>query len=324
MKSRRILAVCLLFLCWSTADAQFFKGIDEWLRQRQARQPYDTTYIYRPQERWLVRERSFFDGQRIGMVARTGDDLSSLSVGSGLKFRQSFGFGYRNINLDIGFNPFKTNQTLALDVSTYGNRLCFTGYFGFLGGMSGLAEVNGTTVELPRETVGGMRGVLELCYSFNGSRFSMAAARAQSYRQLRSAGSLLALASAQFYGAAITESAPAELTLHNAISALLGLGLGYGYNWVPSEHWLIHLCLTETVGLLNYSMLTMGEQQVDFREKTPVLAGTAALAVCYYYKKFYFSASSRFENLLHLSVGDTDFFNGFTTSQAVLSAGIRF
>ncbi len=321
---RIIPVVAVLLLNWSTAGAQFFQNVDEWLKQRQAKQPYDTTYIFRPQERWMVRERSMFSGESMTLYARQEDTECSLKLGSGLQFRQSVGVGYRNVSLDIGFNPFKKRRTLDIDLSTYGNRLSFNGYCSLATGIEGTGKVNGTAIEIPLSAMGGTRGLLEFCYAFNGRRFSMPAAILQTYRQRKSAGSLLALASAQFYGVVATDSAPASLPLNNALTALLGLGLGYGYNWVPSEHWLIHLCLTETVGLLNESQLKLNGQEMNFTAKAPVLATNGNMAVYYYYNIFYVGVLARYTNRIHMAIGDADFFNGSTTSVAHLSAGIRF
>ena len=324
MTSRKFFAVLAFLLCWSHADAQFFKNVDEWLRERQARQRYDTTYYFRPQERWLVRGRSFVSGQHSGMVVGTEKDVSLIDLDCGPQFRQSFGLGYRNVILDVGFNPFKNNRLLEISLAALGNRLGFNGNFSIAGGMSGRADINNEAVVIPVNTMAGLRGKLELCYAFNGGRFSMPAARIQTYVQRKSAGSLLALASAQIYGVTTLKDAPVELPVHNAITGLIGLGLGYGYNWVPSGHWLIHASLTETIGIFGDSRLGLVDEVVTFSEKVPVSATAGNLAVCYYFKKFYVGVSGSFDSLVHIAVGDAGLINGYSSYQGVFSAGVRF
>ena len=96
------LIICLMTLCWGTADAQFFQNVDDWLKRKQERQPYDTTYIYRPQERWLVRSRSLFSGESVSMFAKDGENVNTLSLKSGLQYKQTFGAGASHISLTAG------------------------------------------------------------------------------------------------------------------------------------------------------------------------------------------------------------------------------
>lgn len=321
---KRLLSIIILVVCWSSAQAQFFRRIDDWLKANQEKQPYDTTYIFRPQERWLIRSRSQVNDESVLLSAQEGNDIYAFGLRSGTRFKQSFGVGYRNVSLDFGFVPFAKQKVLAFDMQVYGNRLSFTGGLSVFTGEDSPASVNEQKIIIPANTMSGLRGQLNLMYAFNGKRFSMPAARIQTYRQVRSAGSALAIVSAQFYGAFAMDDLPSDMPIRNGLTGLLGLGAGYGYNWVPSEHWLIHLCLTETVGLLNNTLLTINDRTLDFGFRSPVFVTDGSISVCYYLKKFYFGVSANTDFLVQFVSGDSTSINGAGASEARLTAGIRF
>jgi hypothetical protein len=97
-------------------------------------------------------------------------------------------------------------------------------------------------------------------YTFNHRRFSFPAAFNQSYIQRRSAGSWLAGIS---YQGGIIETT-GELKARkpdapdiNIDVGHIGIGGGYGYNWVLGKRWLLHLSMLPTFVVYNRNKMTV-------------------------------------------------------------------
>ena len=324
MKPHRFISALLLILCAVPAKGQLLNDVDMLLKNNQARQVYDTTYIYRPQNRFLIRTQSIFSGESFALTCPDGNGGDYfMKVGSQLQFKQTIGFGYRSIVLDAGFVPGK-KSSIALDLKINGNRIGVSAGGSISYGMSGSASHDGITEPVPERGIIGLYSYLNAYYAFNGGRFSMPAATNQNYRQLRSAGSVLASFAAQFYGMAPDRKVIPDSPAKVIFTSLLGLGGGYGYNWVPNEHWLVHLSLTETVGILNDSRIYFSDSDLGFKEEVPVFVTAGNVAVLYYWGNWYFGLYSKADNLSFFGKKGISFSLNRTSSLANLTVGVRF
>ncbi len=318
------IAVVTLLSC-APANAQFFSKVDEWFRKRQSNQVYDTTYIYRPQERWLVRTQSLNTWENVSLHARGQDRKNiDLSARSGLVFKQTIGAGYRGLVLDLGYVPGKMKRSADLEIKSNGNRFGFALGASFAYGFSGSSDVDGVAFALNRGDVIVVSTHASAYFAFNGKRFSMPAATSQNYRQLRSAGSPLLTFKAQVYGVFSNPETYPDAEIIGAGTAYLGLGGGYGYNWVPGENWLIHLSLTETVGFLNDSRIVFRENNERFSWESPIFVTGGNIAVLYYIKKWYFGIHATAEDLLFWSRRELNFSINRSLAKANVTLGVRF
>ena len=97
-------------------------------------------------------------------------------------------------------------------------------------------------------------------YAFNHRRFSFPAAFTQSYIQRRSAGSWLAGISYQ--GGSIETTDKLKERNPNAPDVRIylghiGIGGGYGYNWVLGNKWLLHFSMLPTFVVFNRNNMTV-------------------------------------------------------------------
>lgn len=324
---KKVFIFVLLLMVCVPGRCQFFRNLDDWLKRRQEKQVYDTTYIFRPQERWLVRTRSFFSGEQITLAAVDGYNQSNqygFMVGSGLNYRQTIGGGYRNLALDIGFSPFGKKTSADFAINIYGNRFGLKMSGAFTYGLSGSAMALGNTYDVQPGDIASIYGQVSAYYAFNGRRFSIPAAMNQSYRQRKSAGSLLATASACLLPVLVLEDAAKNLQVERAMCGLIGAGLGYGYNWVPSEHWLVHACVTETVGIWNAAYMVVRGYDQDFKRDTPIFVTYGSFAVLYYYRKWYFGMYADLDALVFLGKDNLDMVMGRMKNSTNLTVGVRF
>ena len=325
MSIRHIIPVLALVLSAVPARGQLLKDIDMLLKNNQARQVYDTTYIYRPQERFLIRTQSLFSTESLVLEGQTATSGGFAIDGSSLfQYRQTIGIGYRSIVLDVGFIPGK-QKSAGLELKINGNRIGVSAGGSISFGMTGAYTQGGVTQPLPEMCLVGLHAYFNTYYAFNGKRFSMPAATNQNYRQRRSAGSPLATLSAQIYGTAPNPDILPDSPVSSILTSLLGLGGGYGYNWVPTDHWLIHLSLTETVGFLNNSVIRLhDESQIRFRQEVPVFVTAGNAAVLYYWRKWYFGLHVKADHLLFYGKKDLTFSVNRFNSVANLTVGVRF
>ena len=324
MRRRLLFTAMALLVCFG-ARAQFFRKLDELLKSMQENQPYDTTYIYRPQQRWLIRTQSIFSGEsmNISRTGASGDDYG-LHLGSGLRFKQTIGGGYRNIVLDAGYSFLGGNRNYELELRIHGNRIGVNTGMSIALGLEGTELEDGIRRELPKESLLGVHTHFDAYYSLNGKRFSMPAASCQSFIQRKSAGSPLATVSAQGYGALVLSASPPNTDLQNVITLMLGAGGGYGYNWVPSEQWLIHASLTETIGFIHSTGLTLGTESERLRSPFPIFVTKGTLAVMYYIKNWYVGFYAVANNYALLGAKADSYRLARTTSRANITAGVRF
>jgi hypothetical protein len=111
-------------------------------------------------------------------------------------------------------------------------------------------------------------------YAFNHRCFSYPAAFMQSYIQRRSAGSFLLAVSGQGQKAETKAQYVSVLRVTN-----IGIGGGYGYNWVPRQHWLLHLSGLPTFTVYSNTSLKVNDERIPLDYHFPEVIITARGAV---------------------------------------------
>lgn len=287
-----------------------------------ARERYDTTYIRRPEGKWLIRTRTEVGGGATSIMTADQEDQYQLDLAGDTKIRQHVGFGYKNLILGIGFNI--TGKKVGWDTALrmLGNRF---GMEVFLSGNhihGGNFSVNGKRMPLEpgvyRQT--SLNG--RFYHAFNGRKFSMPAVLTQGFRQYKSAGSaMLTLATSMLW---LTRRLgdDDQLPLYRQYCAFIGLGGGYGYNWVPFPKWLLHLSLTENIGVpLGYS--TIKSHKINTPVHGPGFLTAGRAAVFFYPGHWYFGLAVTAEHYIvplydgHHRVGALDI-------RGQASIGVRF
>lgn len=302
------------------------KTVDNYLIHQQTRQTTDTSYIWRPQEKWLFRTRS--DVSRAFLFSRGLDQIDGVAahLASEPRFKQNIGIGYRGFVIGIGGNPFQKSSDKEFAFRVYKNRFGVDLSYGILGSLQGDMSLYGMDFAVEKNSFRAHCVNLSGYYAFNWRRFSMPAAMNQSYIQRRSAGSPLATAAFRFIGTGFYRSRQKDYTVFNTRSVFFGVGGGYGYNWVPSEHWLLHLSVTETLGLAGPTWVYYLDSRTRCRSRFPSLLTTGNIAVIYYYKRLYAGAYCVVDNIFFplKDTGSGNRFNiGLTRIQGHFTIGFR-
>ena len=276
------------------------KTVDRYLEKRQRKQTTDTSYIFKPQEKWLFRTRSDVILTLLDFDRNHPADVFdfSMDLKSNPRFRQHIGVGYRGVVLGFGIGiPFK-NSDKELSFKVYANQAGGEITYGTIESLKGTMNIGDVTYEMKPGNLLDRYLRVGAYYAFNWDRFSMPAAMSQSHIQRRSAGSPLA----SFAFRMVWNTYPYErrhrLTPETKTqSFFIGVGGGYGYNWVPTEHWLLHISATETIGLGAGSRIYFANDTYRYRERFLPLVTAVNAAVIYYYKRFYFGAFGTVDNL---------------------------
>ena len=106
---------------------------------------------------------------------------------------------------------------------------------------------------------------LNAFYVFNSRRFSYPAAFSQTYIQRRSAGSFLLAFSGQGQLGKLKMEKNLDFKMMK-----IGLGAGYGYNFVPRKGWLLHISALPALIILSKTSMSFGEERVPMTYGSPI------------------------------------------------------
>ena len=237
--------------------------LDSALTARYYRSPYDTNYVVRPEGKLTLKLRVNQTGNDFNAKGTVDGVYSKATLSTSHKTTFSVGAVYRGIGVAVAINPSKWSgvyKDYELNLNYYSSRLSLDLSYQRSESLSGDFEGDEEDLRLESgETILKMLNVAGY-YTFNHRRFSYPAAFTQSYIQRRSAGSWLAGISYQ--GGSIKTTDNLKLRDPEAADTRiyighLGIGGGYGYNWVLAKKWLLHISLLPTVVIYNRNNMTV-------------------------------------------------------------------
>lgn len=279
----------IIFLgCYGVASAQEESKLKQAWRMLQERldssaiRKFDQRYIEVPKNPWRVVLRGKTDEFNMQVDSYIDEDWAAEMLGDGeiigkgridwkLTFNppmaQSVGFfaGYRGLGFSYSYYLRKKTGR-AYSFSSTGARYGLNFrlrhfstnnlYVDATGEEDGVRKYELHSPGKAPDPIWVRSVIIDGYYLFNGRRFSQAAAYNQSVIQKRSSGSLM-------LGAMYHQSSLDLATDKNAAFILLNggwgkfsirqfnIGLGYGYNWVPSRGWLMNVMLMPTISAYN-------------------------------------------------------------------------
>lgn len=265
----RTWTVAFVWLCaglCTGAQAQVWRMLhraDSLLTARYRRGDVDTAYVTRPTTKWTLTTR-------LNMTA-TLLEIEGKQEGEGRPFKSemkadykstlSLGVNYLGVMVSLSLNPAKLMgkyKDFEVNLSSYGKRWGFDLGYQDARNFTGWYEDEGEPrIELPSEVLRMKALNMNAYYVLNHRRFSYPAAFSQSYIQRRSAGSFLLGISGLSMQTETTGTVESLLKMTN-----IGLGAGYGYNWVPWRNWLFHLSALPTLTVYSHTSLTVNGERI--------------------------------------------------------------
>jgi hypothetical protein len=195
----------------------------------------------------------------------------------------SVGVSYVGLTLNLSINPAKWfgkyhdfelgfrsyGRRFGFDI-TYQNAHNFKGWYDWKGEHREVTTTSEDVFKLRTLTVNGY-------YVFNRRRVSYPAAFSHSYIQRRSAGSFLLAASIQAQDG--NSNAPDDQSSAFKMTNI-GIGGGYGYNFVPARGWLLHISALPTFIVYTNTSLTMGGTRIplDYHFPEVIITGRGAIS----------------------------------------------
>ena len=243
--------------------------VDSVLAARYYRTPYDTNYVVRPEGKLTLKVRINQTGNAFHAKGTVNGIYSKADLSTSHKTTFALVGIYRGIGVGIAVNPAKWKgiyKDYEFNLNYYSNRISLDFSYQRSESLAGdiyrddnLQRLESGDISLKVANFAGY-------YTFNHRRFSFPAAFTQSYIQLRSSGSWLAGISYQ--GGSIKTNSGLKERNPNAPEVSInighiGIGGGYGYNWILGKKWLLHFSMLPTVVVYNRNKFTLNAERKE-------------------------------------------------------------
>jgi hypothetical protein len=249
----------------------FGKRLVNKLNDRYFSTKYDTNYVARPKEKWLLRLMGNQTGNYIHAKSTLRDVYSKYDLHTKTNYTVGLEVNYCDIAATFSINPAKIGgdyNDYEFNFEYHGQRISFD--ISYLRATSLKGDIRYRDADHLDEEGLRMNVVnASAYYVFNHRKFSYPAALYQNYYQLRSAGSWLAGISVQAGSIkttdALKERNPLAPEAHLSFSNV-AIGGGYGYNLVLGQRsqWLFHLSVLPSFVVYKHNRLTVnGEEMKD-------------------------------------------------------------
>ena len=313
-----IIAIVLLIIpdetCAQSHREQVRAHVDSVLTERYYKTPYDTNYVVRPEGRLTLKVRVNQSGDDFHVKGDKDGVVSKADLRTSFKTTVSIGASYRGLSAALAINPAKLKgnyKDYEFLFAYYSSRLSLDASYHRSTTLAGDTESGDAIGHLDAGDVKMKMANLAGYYVFNHRRFSYPAAFTQSYIQRRSAGSWLAGISYQGGSIETTDElkernpdAP-DVNIH---IGLLGIGGGYGYNWVPGKRWLLHFSILPTFVIYNHNYMTGNGERRDAKHFSFGMIFNERAAVVYNFSPRYFAGAT-------LTMSNSFFDNDVTVNQ---------
>ena len=276
-------------------DQQVRARIDSALTVRYYRTPYDTNYVVRPDGRLTLKLRLNQTGNDFHAKGTVNGVYSKADLKTSHKTTMSIGASYRGVSASLSLNPGKMSgayKDYEFNLNYYSSNISLDFSYQRSESLTGdvyrddnLSQMESGDLTLKVVNFAGY-------YAFNHRRFSFPAAFNQSYIQRRSAGSWLAGISYQ--GGIIETSNELKAKSPNAPDVSIdvghvGIGGGYGYNWVLGKKWLLHFSMLPTVVVYNRNKFTVNDERKEAKRMRFNMIFNERVAIVYNFSPRYFA-----------------------------------
>lgn len=281
----RTWAVVFVWLCAGLCTEAQAQGLwrtlhraDSLLSARYRRGNVDTAYVVRPATNWTLTARLNMYATLLEMEGKQDGTPFTSKMQADYKTTFSVGVNYLGVAVSLSLNPAKLlgkYKDFEVNLSSYGRRWGFDVGYQDARNFTGWYQDEGEPrIELPPEVLTMKALNANAYYVLNHRRFSYPAAFSQSYIQRRSAGSFLLGLSGLHMQAETSGTFESLLKMTN-----IGLGAGYGYNWVPWRNWLFHLSVLPTLTVFSHTSLTVSDDRIPLDYHFPEVIVTSRGAV---------------------------------------------
>lgn len=256
----------------------------------------DTAYISRLPQKLKLGFSANCSGAAIDARGKgdRGDFRTMLSAD--MKTTVSVNVAYRGLGIGLKvdpFNAFSRKSSTELNMSFYGNRIGIDAVYQASGVYKGNIEMDGKKTYVPEGLVSMDMLLVNTYYAFNAKRFSYPAAFTHSWVQRRGGGSILAGLSyslGKLSASADDEIGNAPMTLSTSYGSI---GVGYGYNFMVKENWLLHISAIPQVVVYSHNRLKIDNASERAPFRFPDIMVVGRLSVVRHFPKYYVGLSGK-------------------------------
>jgi hypothetical protein len=299
--------------------------LDSLLDVRDMRSKRDTNYVSRPDKHWTLRLINNISGTNFNLRLVDGSyDSNSVyyfRFKDPIRHTMTLSANYRGLAVALAFNPasmFGKKTSTEINVNSYGNHFGFDFIYETNGKFNSVIEADGVEFELG-SFVREKSLTINAYYAFNGNKFSYPAAFSQSYVQKRSAGSLMAGIS--YHRGSVTLMDDRKKNVYEYENeyenkyydtndfekikmSYASIGVGYGYNYVPSRNWVLHISALPSIVFWRENKLIKTISSELMKATFPEVTIVARASVVHYFKHFFMGLTMVYN---HTSAGDYDY-----------------
>ena len=282
-----LVVVALLAVAGEAEAQSIFQRVDSMLTLRYRKGDIDTAYITRPQTKWTLTARLNVSGAQIKSEGIENGHHFKSEMKADYKSTLSVGVSYLGFSLSMALNPAKLAgkyHDYELNFNSYGRRFGFDIIYQDAKNFTGWHETESMErVSLPADLLSVKTLNANAYYAFNSRRFSYPAAFSQSYIQRRSAGSFLLAASGMGQRGTVHGDKLGAQEMKFKMTNI-GLGAGYGYNYVPHQGWLLHISGLPTFIVYSNTSMTFNDTNVSLKYHFPEVIITGRGAAVYQWR----------------------------------------
>lgn len=281
-----------------THDQQMRSKVDSVLAERYYKTPYDTNYVVRPEGKLTLKVRINQTGNDFHAKGTVNDIYSKADLSTNHKTTFSVAAIYRGIGIGMAINPAKWKgfyKDYEFNLNYYSNRLSLDFSYQRSESLAGDIYRDDNLQQMQSGDITMKVANLAGYYTFNHRRFSFPAAFTQSFIQQRSAGSWLAGISYQ--GGSLKTSSGLKERNPNAPEVSIeighiGIGGGYGYNWVLGKKWLLHFSMLPTFVVYNRNKFTVNDERKHAKRMRFNMLFNERVAIVHNFSSRYFAGAT--------------------------------
>lgn len=290
MQIVRIISVILFSVVLSSANAQSViddcinrdsvktakkikdlgKQLNTKLTDRYYTTKYDTNFVERPKEKWLLRFMVNQMGNYIHAKGTVNGIYSKYDLHTKSNTTLALEVNYCDIAASLSLNPSKISGSYddyEFNFEYHGRQVSIDLNYLRATSLAGDMRMDHTDIDhLNKDGLRMNEFNLTAYYTFNHRRFSFPAVFYQNYYQLRSAGSWLAGISFKAGSLKTTDNlkarSPQAPDVHlQFVDAALGGGYGYNFVFGKRSQWQFHLSALPSVVLYKHNRLTVNNSE---------------------------------------------------------------
>ncbi len=225
--------------------------VGQYLLDRQLK-GIDTSFIKVPDQQFTARLFADFSFSSFQIKGVFGEENYLTKLNSPFIFKQGIGLSWRGLTLAFSMDLLrKPKNFFNIGLRSYGRKLAFEVAYKSDKNFYGTQTIGDIVTDMPAESLTHKALTSDFFYIFNGDRFSYPAVFNQNSLQRRSAGSIIAALSMNYFN---TKSIDAATLSFGGFT--MGIGAGYGYNYVHGN-WTFHASVIPTIVLLDSSNITV-------------------------------------------------------------------